>query len=136
MSRCGGLGQAKLTENPRAQLAIISPVLGDIRRELADLLDDTFHPETLQPSHFESPRCYDFSLGLALTEYPIVHSALQLLRLASSKASLSFDEVTPILQDVYWGSQAEVDAKAQLDAVFTEKFKCQLCFGNIVKTGR
>ena len=106
----------KLTENPKAQLAIISPALGSIRRELADLLDDTFHSETLHSSLYETPRCYDFSLGLALTEYAIVHSALQLLRLAASKADLIFDEVTPLLQDVYWGSQQELDARAQLDA--------------------
>lgn len=106
----------KLTENPKAQLAIISPVLGNVRRELADLLDDTFHPETLHASQYEAPRCYDFSLGLTLTEYPIVHSALRLLRFASAKVNVSFDDVTPILQDVYWGSPAEVDARAQLDA--------------------
>lgn len=106
----------KLAENPQAQLAIISPVLGNIRRELADLLDDTFHPETLHASQYEAPRCYDFSLGLTLTEYPLVHSALRLLRFASTKASVSFEEVTPILQDVYWSSEAEFDTRAQLDA--------------------
>lgn len=111
----------KLLQNPKAQLAIISPVLGNMRRELADLLDDTFHPETLQPSQCEKPRCYDFSLGLALTEYPIVHSALQLLRLASSKAKIIFEEVTPILQDVYWGSALEMDARALLDAYLRKK---------------
>lgn len=108
--------QQKLAENPNVQLAIISPVLGNIRRELVDLLDDTFHPETLQASHCERPRCYDFSLGLALTEYPIVHSALQLLRLAVTKTNMNFADVTPILQDVYWGSILELDARAQLDA--------------------
>ncbi len=111
----------KLLENPKAQLAIISPVLGNIRRELADLLDDTFHPETLQPSQCETPRCYDFSLGLALKEYPIVHSALQLLRFVSSRAKMLFEEATPILQDVYWGSANEMDARAQLDAYLRQK---------------
>ncbi|MGZ8983382.1 MAG: PD-(D/E)XK nuclease family protein [Methylotenera sp.] len=123
----------KLVENPRVQLAIISPVLGNIRRELADLLDDTFHPETLQPSRCESPRCYDFSLGLALTEYPIVHSALQLLRLASSKANMSFEDVTPILQDVYWSSQAEMDARAQLDAYLRQRLNASYGLETLLK---
>ena len=108
--------QQKLLKNPQAQLAIISPALGNVRRELADLLDDTFHPETLKSSHFEAPRCYDFSLGLALTEYPIVQSALRLLRLASVKTDMNFDEVTPVLQDIYWGGAAELDARALFDA--------------------
>ncbi|MES2012550.1 MAG: hypothetical protein V4445_02240, partial [Pseudomonadota bacterium] len=106
----------KLTENPNAQLAIISPALSNVRRELLDLLDDTFHPETLQSARYEAPRCYDSSLGLALTEYPIVHSALQLLRLAVTKSDMNFDEVTPILQDIYWGSADELDARALFDA--------------------
>jgi probable DNA repair protein len=106
----------KLAQNPKAQLAIISPALGSIRRELVDLLDDTFHPETLHSSDYETPRCYDFSLGLALTEYAVVHSALQLLRVASNKADFIFDEVTPLLQDVYWSKTSELDARAQLDA--------------------
>ena len=45
----------KLAENPQSQLAIISPALGNIRRQLADLLDDTFHPETLHADHYEKP---------------------------------------------------------------------------------
>jgi exodeoxyribonuclease-5 len=45
-----------------------------------------------------------------------VHSALQLLKLATSRANLSFDTVTPVLQDVYWGDPSELDARAQLDA--------------------
>lgn len=123
----------KLTKNPQAQLAIISPALGNIRRELMDLLDDTFHPETLQASYCEHPRCYDFSLGLALTEYPIVHSALQLLRLAATKTMVSFDEVTPILQDVYWGSHEELDARAQLDAYLRKNLNASYSLEALLK---
>ena len=123
----------KLTENPKAQLAIISPALGSIRRELADLLDDTFHSETLHSSLYETPRCYDFSLGLALTEHAIVHSALQLLRLAASKADLIFDEVTPLLQDVYWGSQQELDARAQLDAHLRRNMSASYHLESLIK---
>ena len=125
--------QKKLIENPNAQLAIISPALGSIRRELADLLDDTFHSETLDSSLYETPRCYDFSLGLALTEYAIVHSALQLLRLAASKADLIFDEVTPLLQDVYWGSQQELDSRAQLDAHLRRNMNASYHLESLIK---
>jgi exodeoxyribonuclease-5 len=123
----------KLAENPEAQLAIISPALGGIRRELADLLDDTFHPETLHSSLYESPRCYDFSLGLALTEYAIVHSALQLLRLAATKADFIFDEVTPLLQDLYWGSLQELDARAQLDAHMRKNMNASYSLDALIK---
>lgn len=123
----------KLAENPKAQLAIISPALASIRRELADLLDDTFHPESLHSSLYEAPRCYDFSLGLALTEYAIVHSALQLLRLSANKADLIFDEVTPLLQDVYWGEQSELDARAQLDAYLRRNMSASYSLDALIK---
>jgi len=123
----------KLTDNPNAQLAIISPALASIRRELGDLLDDTFHPETLHSSLYEAPRCYDFSLGLALTEYALVHSALQLLRLSANKADLIFDEVTPLLQDVYWGSQNELDARAQLDAHLRRSMSASYSLDALIK---
>lgn len=106
----------KLADNPTLQLAIISPALSHIRRELADLLDDTFHPEAIHPAHYEMPRCYDFSLGLTLKEYALVQSALRLLKLAASKAQLRFDEVTPILLDAYWGDAEALDSRALLDA--------------------
>lgn len=125
--------KAKLAQNPAAQLAIISPALGNIRRELLDLLDDSFHPDSLQPSSCERPRCYDFSLGLVLADYPIVHSALQLLRLAASGAQLSFDEVTPLLQDVYWGDAGELDARAQLDAYLRQQLHASYSLDSLVK---
>jgi exodeoxyribonuclease-5 len=123
----------KLSENPKAQLAIVSPVLGSIRRKLIDLLDDTFHPETLHSRLYESTRCYDFSLGLALAEHAIVHSALQLLRLAASKVDLIFDEVTPLLQDVYWGSQNELDARAMLDAHMRRNMSASYSLDALIK---
>ena len=126
----------KLAENPRSQLAIISPTLGSLRRELADLLDDTFHPQSLQAAHYEAPRCYDFSLGLVLTEYAIVHSALQLLRLAASKANITFDEVTPILQDVYWGSALELDARALLDVHLRKNLNASYSLEVLIKQAR
>ncbi|PPC93815.1 MAG: hypothetical protein CTY33_06355 [Methylotenera sp.] len=123
----------KLAENPQAQLAIISPALGHIRRELADLLDDTFHPETLYPANYESPRCYDFSLGLALKEYALVQSALRLLKLASTKAQLRFDEVTPILQDAYWGNQDELDGRALLDASLRQNSNASYSLQHVIE---
>lgn len=126
----------KLALNPSAQLAIISPALSNIRRELADLLDDTFHPQTLQPVHFEMPRCYDFSLGLALIEYPLVHSALQLLRFSTRRADLNFDEVTPLLHDIHWGNGLEVDARAQFDAYLRQRLSASYSLDTLLKKAK
>ncbi len=111
----------KLAANPSAQLAIISPTLGNIRSQLSYLLDDTFHPETLHPSHYEAPRCYDISLGLSLTQYPIINSALGLLKLAIPHISLTQAMCAGLLHDVYFSDDNELDARAQLDARLRRK---------------
>ena len=104
----------QLSENPQANLAIISPVLANIRRPLADLLDYTFHLETL--SDDEADRIYDFSLGLALSEQPLVRTALNLLRLSASRKSITQPTISALLLDVFWGDLSELDERCLLDA--------------------
>lgn len=118
--------KAQLTQNPNAQIALISPTLREERAYLADLLDDAFHVESLLPHHYEAPRIYDFSLGLALNNYPIINTALQLLRLAATPQARSFDVITPILHDVYWGDLAELPMRALLDAHLRQKVSAEV----------
>jgi len=105
-----------LNINPRARLAIFSPVLANIRRLLTDLLDDTFHPETLHGNQYEAPRLYDFSLGLALNEQLIVRTALNLLRLSASSKAVEQPTISALLLDVYWGDLDTLDERSLLDA--------------------
>jgi probable DNA repair protein len=111
----------QLTQNPSKQLAIISPVQGNVRRELSDLLDDTFHAETLSPSHYEAPRIYDFSVGLMLNEQAMCRTALRLLRLCSTRRAMTQTEVSALLLDVYWSALDELDARCIADARMRKK---------------
>ena len=117
----------KLDANPQANLAIISPVLSNIRRVLADLLDDTFHPESL--SNYEADRIYDFSLGLALSELAMVGTALNLLRLCATRNNIEQPDISALLLDVHWGDLSELDGRSLLDArirkTFTRTFNLQ-----------
>lgn len=110
--------KAILAAKPNAQLAIISPVLGNLRDKLNYLLDDTFHPETLHPKHYEAPRCYDFSIGLPLTQHPIIKSALHILKCSLPHTKLSQPECAILLQDAYFGKttqNGELDNRALFD---------------------
>lgn len=109
------------TQNPQANLAIITPVLGNLRTKLADLLDDIFHPETLHPSLYETPRIVDFSIGAPLSEHAMIATALRLLRLASSARSIAQADLSALLLDNYWGAEAELDARHLLDAQMRKK---------------
>ena len=108
--------QEKLTQNPNANLAILTPILGNIRRQLADLLDDTFHPETMHASQYEAPRCYDFALGAALSEHTMISSALNLLWFTTSRKAATQAAVSALLLDIFWSDLYEFDNRNLLDA--------------------
>jgi probable DNA repair protein len=113
--------KAQLDANPQAQLAIVSPVMHQIRRVLQDLLDDTFHETTLHANQHETPRIYDFSLGEALADQSMIRTALNLLRLSSSQQKLPQASVSALLLDVYWSAWYERDLRAQIDAQLRKK---------------
>ncbi|WP_024930975.1 PD-(D/E)XK nuclease family protein [Methylophilus sp. OH31] len=119
--------QQQLAADPQAKLAMVVPDLDSQRETLANLLDDTFHPEALHPAQAESPRCYEFSLGLPLSRWPLVHSALNVLRLAFQATPLPQSELSALLADIYW-SQAlyEADARAALDAEMRRQLPLQV----------
>lgn len=108
---------SQLVENPHAQLAIVVPDLDKLRAKLANLLDDTFHPEAAAPANAEMLRCYDFSLGVALNTVPMIATALALIRLAWQRQPFSQPDIARLLHSPYWSSHlAESHARAQLDA--------------------
>lgn len=119
--------QQHLQENPQARLAIVVPELDAMRDSLANLLDDVFHPEALHPAHAETPRCYEFSLGLPLNRWPLVNTSLALLRLAFQQQAFTQTELSALLGDVYWSqAQHEADARAALDAEMRRQLPLQV----------
>lgn len=107
----------QLSRKPEAKLAIVVPELEMLRAKLSALLDDVFHPHTATPAMSETPRCYDFSLGIPLSSVPIITTALDLLRLAWQSRALVQTEVSRLINSPYWSdSQSEADARAKLDA--------------------
>lgn len=114
--------QHTLATKPDARLAIVVPALDDQRAVLAHLLDDVLHPDTLHPLHSERPRCYEFSLGLPLKQWPLVRAALRLLRLAFAGATQPQTEFSALLDDVYCSHGfSEADARAALDAAMRQQ---------------
>jgi probable DNA repair protein len=119
--------QQALNANPNARLAIVVPELDTMRETLANLLDDVFHPEALHPAHAEIPRCYEFSLGLPLSRWPLVNTALSLLRLAFQQQAFTQTELSTLLGDIYWSqAHTEADARALLDAEMRRQLPLQV----------
>lgn len=113
--------RAQLDLHPSARLAIVVPELAKHRSRIAGLLDDTLHPHSLHPAHAQSARNYDFSLGAPLADYPLVRTALALLRLAAERYHCPQQDLSWLLRDGYWSSDHEADARARLDARMRSK---------------
>jgi len=105
-----------LIANPGARLGIVAPELANLRQRITALLDDNLHPAAVSPAYAETDRSYDLSLGLALSQHPLVGTALDLLRLAANRHDVTQQDFSRVLLGAYWSSPHEADARAQLDA--------------------
>ncbi len=109
--------QASLAANPACRLGIVAPDLAGVRDRLEFLLDDALHPALIRPDAAEVPRCFNFSLGRALADLPLIRVALDLLALGSGRAKVEQSRLSALLLAGGWSAaDAEADGRARLDA--------------------
>lgn len=109
--------QRCLEENPAARLGVVAPDLAGVRDRLEFLLDDVLHPALIRPDAAEHPRCFNFSLGRALADLPLIRVALDLLALGSGRAKVEQGRLSALLLAGGWSAaEAEADGRARLDA--------------------
>ncbi|WP_150430867.1 PD-(D/E)XK nuclease family protein [Dechloromonas sp. CZR5] len=107
----------RLAGNPEARLGIVAPNLAGVRDRLEFLLDDVLHPALIRPDAAEHPRCFNFSLGRALADIPLIRVALDLLSLGGSRAKIEQRRLSALLLAGGWSAaEAEADGRARLDA--------------------
>jgi probable DNA repair protein len=117
----------RLIKQPNAQLAIVVPELEKLRSTLLHLLDDTFHPESVHPAMAESTRLYECSLGVALTQWPIIKTALTLLQIAFQYKPFPQSTFSSLLNDSFWSANSsEADIRAKLDANMRSKLSLNI----------
>lgn len=108
---------ARLAAQPDIRIGIVAPNLAAARDRLACLLDDWLHPALIRADGAEMPRSFNFSLGHALAELPVVETALALLALGNGRAKLEQARLSALLLAGAWSAgQAEADGRARLDA--------------------
>jgi len=109
--------EARLAANPQARLGVVAPDLASVRDRLAGLLDEALQPLALRPDAAELPRRYNISLGRPLAEQAAVRSALELLAVVGSRASIEQSRLSALLLGGFWaGAESEADGRARLDA--------------------
>lgn len=88
-----------------SRIGIIVPDLRTNRPQVVRILDDTFIPGAVLPGSANPVRPYNLSLGQALSQYPAIHTAFQILELGSGE--LSCEEVGSLLRSPFLGGGAE-----------------------------
>ena len=106
----------QLAANPDCRLGIVAPDLAGVRDRLEFRLDDVLHPALIRPDAAEVPRCFNFSLGRALADLPLIRIALDLLALGSGRAKVEQSRLSALLLAGGWSAaEAEADGRARLD---------------------
>ena len=109
-----------LLTDPDARVGIVVPDLAARRSSLAHRLGKTLDPASLQPGGSERPHPWNVSLGVPLSQVPIVRTALGLLSLIRSPVETA--ALGTLLGSDHWGLPrddadrcAELNRRALLD---------------------
>lgn len=116
--------RARLLANPAARIALIVPNLSARRAAIARALDDVLLPQGVLPGQLEVERPFNFSLGLPLSDYPLVRTALRLIESGGqhrAEGRLDIEAVSLLLRSPFLGAaDAERTCRALLDAELRE----------------
>ena len=98
----------RLAAEPNARLGIVAPDLAGVRDRLEFLLDDVLHPALIRPDAAEWPRCFNFSLGRALADLPLIRVALDWLALGAGRAKVEQSRLSALLLAGGWSDRKSV----------------------------
>jgi probable DNA repair protein len=130
----------RLARNPQAKLGIVVPQLAAVRTMLATALDDALHPEALAPQNAEMARRYNFSLGTALSEQPLVATALRLLAIAAQPRRIAAADFGALLCGAIAGgwsaAESEADGRARLDVLLRERMPPEISLPGVLRVAR
>ncbi|HVS26977.1 MAG TPA: PD-(D/E)XK nuclease family protein [Burkholderiales bacterium] len=104
-----------LAERLNTRIGVVVPDLSARRADLVRIFDDVLQPARVVSASRERARPYNVSLGLALTDYPLVASALRILELA--RGELALDDMGSLLRSPFLAAaEQEFTLRALLDA--------------------
>ena len=116
-----------------AVIGIVVPELTRLRSSIERLFSEEFHPGGRLFPDKDSQRVFNISLGLALSEYPLIQSATQILRL-NPDATIPFDDVTLLLRSPFLAkAQTEASACAAHDIQLRRRREPELTLPDITK---
>lgn len=102
--------------NPKSSVGIVVPNLDAHRNTVQDIFDRVLAPVSFRASAVDNPKAYNMSLGLSLTEYPIIGAAFELLSLMVDQGHVEQARFSQLLRSPFWSSGwSEMDARSRID---------------------
>jgi len=125
------LERAIRSEEREPVIGVVVPELSKSRSAIERVFAEEFHPGTRMTPDLDSRRAFNISLGPALSEYPLVQSALRILRI-NPPSTIPFDDVTSLLRSPFFATaQTEATACAALDLQIRRLGEPQLTLSEI-----
>ena len=107
--------RAALSVNPAQRIGVIVPDFAAARGDIIRIFDDVLDPPRILAGTRERARPYNVSLGPLLADYPLVHTAFLILKLAHGE--LALEDAGSLLRSPFIaGAEQELAARALLDA--------------------
>lgn len=127
------LSQSKPLNDIR--IGVVSPNVADCKTALTQCLDEQLYLQGLQPLHIQrtSPPFYNLSLGLPLSESPLVQNALLSLQLfLMPNKPCAYQDWSQWLTSVY--THGDLAPRQQADAAFRQLQWANFCWPKLLKT--
>lgn len=106
--------RALFEQGNMTRIGVVVPNLAALRPRIEAIFDDVLLPETVLPRTPVFDRPYNITLGLPLSRYPIIHTALLILELV--RGSLPLEKLSVLLRSPHLaGAEEEVARRALLD---------------------
>lgn len=115
----------RLEDDPQMNIGVIVPELSLQRKIIIQAFDEVLVPHALYPGNQSVARPYNLSLGLPLSSYPIINTALRALSLL--ERTFSLEDAGKILRTPFIaGWEQEASARGLLEAHLREAGELQL----------
>ena len=125
-----------VSSRPEARIGIAVPDLAARRTLITRLLDHSLDVAAVRPAQARRQRRYNVSLGVRLSDVPLVATALDLLRLAA-KREFAQQEAGTLLNRPWWAADvSETDARARLEALMRARLPARIGLARVVRLAR
>ncbi len=127
--------RAWMEQNPNSLMGVVVPELQAHRTDVLRAFDAVFYPGENPDDVHRYGRPYDVSLGVPLSEQPVVRCALQMLRFLID--SLSAADVTSVLLSPYFiNARSAAEARRRLDKHLRDNRCWEVSAATLVGTER